>query len=130
MLSKASLAFVVMLSMAQEPTLEREYASTRKAGSGLALITLIAIHEDGTPVRGFISCSGVWFKHADEQTVTQGLSLPFATDARGAIVMNPSLDDEWIVCRSEAHGASGRVEVAFDADHPRTVREIILRKDS
>ena len=125
----ALIAIVGSLS-AQEPEidLERERHAMR-TGSDYALITLIAQHEDGTPVRGFIQCAGNWHKY-QEGPQLYGEALPFATDARGAIVMNPHLSDEYIVCWSRDRCAYGRVVVCFDEAHPRAVHTIVLRRET
>lgn len=121
----ALLAFIAI----QEPAidLEREARALRE-GSRLALITLIAQYPDGTPHRGVIQCAGSWFKH-QEGPVQYGTSLPFQTDSRGAIVMNPALADEWIVCWAEHDGAVGKAIVDLTVDPAQVVR-LTLRKDS
>jgi len=104
--------------------LERERLSTGN-GSPLAMITVIARYEDGSPVRGEISCSGNWFKHEDGDPQFSGPALPFRTDSRGAVILNPHLDDAWIVCWCEQDGQSGKVLVSFD-DVPTGVYEMVM----
>lgn len=113
----------------QMPDLEQELRLAR-GGSEVAMITLIARYADGTPVRGEIQCAGWWRKFQDGEPEVYAQSLPFKTDSRGAIVMNPSLADEWIVCWSERDGLSGRVTVSFDKANPSAVAYIVMGKDS
>ena len=47
-------------------------------GSPLAMLTIVARYQDGTPFRGYIRCSGDWFQHADEKTSPTGPSYRFA----------------------------------------------------
>ncbi len=104
--------------------LERERLAVSN-GSPLAMITVIARYQDGRPFRGSIQCSGEWFKHADEDATPSGPSLPFRTDARGAVILNPHLTDGWILCWAESNGLSGRVTASFE-DTPTGVFEIVL----
>lgn len=119
--------------LAQAPfeplTLEQDYLRT-KSGSGMAMVTLIALHEDGTPLRGYISCAGSWFKHQDGEPTFYASSLPFRTDARGAIVMNPSLEDEWIACSATDKGKKGTVVVDFTDAEPLHIVTFVLNKES
>ena len=94
-------------------------------GSPLAMLTIVARYQDGTPFRGFISCSGEWFKHSDEETSLTGPSLPFRTDSRGAVILNPHTTDGWIICWATDNGLSGRVTASFE-DEPTGVFEIVL----
>lgn len=125
----ALLAFVALGLQEPEIDLDRERLAMRD-GSGLAMVTLIATYPDGTPVRGEIQCGGNWHKHQDGNPEQYGPSLPFVTDSRGAVIMNPHLSDEWIVCWSAKDGATGKVIVSFDERTPRSVHRIVLRKDS
>lgn len=121
-------ALVALLAL-QTPTLADDYRAT-VGGSELAMVTLIATYPDGSPVRGVIRCAGTWFKHADEQTVFFAPELPFQTDSRGAVIMNPHLDDEWIDCWCEANGYVGRVRVTFSGSHPTQIGHIRMRRES
>jgi hypothetical protein len=100
----------VLLLLALAPAIESSYVLP---GDDVdhAMVTLIAVHRDGTPVRGFIRCLGFWWKHADEHQVIEGVALPFATDSRGAVIMNPRLADKQITCWSEDRGMHGEVTV-------------------
>jgi hypothetical protein len=123
---------LVALLLTQEPAidLERDRLAMYD-GSHLALITLIAQYEDGTPARGYIACEGSWYKHADrDEDTAVGIGLPFKTDARGAIVMNPLLSDEWIECFASKDGYYGRVRVEFSDQRPAQVVRLVLRKDT
>lgn len=74
------------------------------------MITIQAVHfEDGTPARGTIACNGWWRKF--DETQQGDYNLPFKTDSRGVIVMNP-----WIgqyrygpmICSAlDVHGHTG-----------------------
>lgn len=79
------------------------------------MITLMAEHMDGTPARGTIGCSGGWFKHADEEETSYGPYLPFTTDSRGAIVLNPGWGDydeeEPLQCEARSGEQRGTVSV-------------------
>lgn len=88
---------LLLLAQSPEPTLERDYLRTF-TGSPQQLVCIIATDAEGRPYRGYVSCSGWWFKYADEDTTANGYALPFLTDARGAIVMNPHRDDDFFVC--------------------------------
>ena len=97
-------------------------------GSPFAMVTLIALHEDGSPVRGYIRCSGVWTKHQDGQPEEYEWGMPFKTDMRGAVVMNPHIAHEWIVCSSNDKGRYGKVLVEFSEDDPVKVVRFILNE--
>ncbi len=101
-----------------------------QGGSRHALVTIRARHEDGTPLRGFIQCSGYWQKYQDRQNdeeIEFVKHLPFKTDSRGAIAMNPLLADEWIFCWASDKGKTGSVIAQFDEDNPRRVVDIVLK---
>jgi hypothetical protein len=93
--------------------LEREWKATTNE-SRLAMITIIATYPDGRPVRGEIQCSGDWYKHEDGPDHLTVPSLPFVTDSRGAIIVNPHISDAWMICWCEQNGQAGRVSVSFD----------------
>ncbi len=124
-----SVLLALWLAQVSEPTLEQQYALATGGGSHHALVTLIELHEDGTPVRGFIACSGWWQKYQDLQTDEEPVfyeNLAFRTDSRGAIVMNPHTDNEWVHCWSSDKGKHGSVTVQFDEDDPFHVVTFIL----
>lgn len=108
---------LLSLLVTQAPDLERELKATRN-GTDHALITIIARHADGRPYRGAIQCSGQWFKHEDGDVVYSGTALPFQTDSRGAIVMNPKQEDVGMLCWA----GGGQVIVNFS--DPTGVYEI------
>lgn len=123
-----ALAIVALLAVqAPDVDLEQDSLLTR-SGSAQAMVTLIATYPDGTPLRGFIQCGGTWFKHADEADVLEGEALPFRTDSRGAIIVNPHVEDEWITCWASGDGAHGKVLVEL-SDRP-TIQHIVLQKES
>jgi hypothetical protein len=124
----AAITFASLL--AQDPAIDLETERLALVtGSPHALITLIAEYADGTPVRGVIQCAGTWRKYQDGvEFYTE--ALPFATDSRGAVIMNPHVEDEAIVCWSQQDGVIGRTTVTFDANAPAKVQRIVLRKDS
>ena len=120
---------IAALLVTQEPIIDLDF--DRRAlwgGSPLAAITFIARYEDGRPVRGFVRCLGTWYKHADEDTVMYASELPFKTDSRGAVIMNPHVDDEWIQCYVAQDGYYGETRVEFDRDHPTAIVEIVVKK--
>jgi hypothetical protein len=117
----------LLLAQTAEPGLEEEFLNARN-GTGTALVTLIAVHMDGTPVRGFIQCAGEWMKYADEEDVLWGVALPFKTDSRGAVVMNPHLEFEEIRCWSQDKGMRGEVTVELSGTHIETI--VLNRKVS
>lgn len=119
-----TVAALALLLIGPEPDLEQDYLATRD-GSRLAMVTVICRRADGRPVRGTIQCAGYWFKHQDGEPVFYGSSLPFQTDSRGAIVMNPAVADEWMTCWCEDHGTRGEVTVEFAHD-PAQVVEIVI----
>ena len=116
------------LLVSQMPDLDQEFRLTR-AGSPQGLVTIIAQYPDGRPARGTISCSG-WWRKFQEGAEDYALSMPFVTDSRGAIGMNPSLDDGWMLCWSEKDGLTGRVTVTFSTEKPTGVYYIVLGKES
>lgn len=120
-----TLVLMGLLVQAPAIDLERESLAMRH-GSRLAMVTLIASHPDGSPVRGHIQCAGSWFKHEDDnRRVWHGPSLPFETDSRGAVIMNPALADEWIHCWATDRGRRGDVTVDLAGTH---VAHIVLEK--
>jgi hypothetical protein len=119
------LAAGIAFSQASEPTLDEQFARIQPAGTVHALLTIIAEFEDGSPARGVIQCNGTWYKHQeDDQPLLP--QLPFKTDSRGAVIMNPRRETGWIICWSERDGKSGQVTIDF-ADEPRQVVKIVLR---
>ena len=122
-----ALAVLALLAV-QQPAIDLETESQAlRPGSPLAMVTLIATYPDGTPLRGFIQCGGSWYHHTDNSDDIEVVeALPFRTDSRGAIIVNPHLEDEWIVCWAEQHGAAGKVMVEL-TERP-TIQHIVLRK--
>jgi hypothetical protein len=88
------------------------------------IATVIAVHVDGTPVRGYIRCAGWWRRHIDEETMEGGESFPFKTDSRGAVGFNPHIEDEWIHCWASDKGMTGEVTI-FQS---RPVQRLVLNK--
>lgn len=132
MLTWIGRSVLMGLLLAQSPdddkaSLERDRLATIN-GSPYGLITIIARHVDGSPVRGYISCSGVWMKHEDGGPEEWALNMPFKTDSRGAIVMNPNIEDEWMVCQSADKGRRGTVLVEFSEDDPMKVVTFVLNE--
>ena len=130
MLTWIGRGVLIGLLLAQSPdddmaSLEQDRLATIN-GSPYALITLIAQHVDGSPVRGYIQCSGVWTKHQDGQPEEFEWAMPFKTDMRGAIVMNPHIEHEWIVCSSRDKGRYGKVLVEFSEENPVQVVRFTL----
>lgn len=123
------VVLIVALLM-QEPDLSRDYQALYGPGSELAMITLIATFPDGSPARGFIRCAGNWHKHADEDVVLAGPELPFQVDGRGAIVMNPHVDDDYVECWCQERGYYGRVRVTFSRQEPTQIGHIRMRRES
>jgi hypothetical protein len=120
-----TLAVLALVALQQpEIDLDAEYLALQ-TGSRLAMVTLIAVDEAGLPVRGTIQCGGVWRKFQDDAELFIE-ALPFVTDSRGAIVMNPALDDEYIVCWSTKGDLYGRIRV--DLDPPTRVQHIHMRR--
>ena len=116
---------IAALLMTTEPNLEQDYAQTLD-GSALAMVTVMARYPDGRPVRGYIQCSGNWFKHQDGPINLEAQSMPFRTDSRGAVILNPHLSDEWLICWCEQDGMTGHVTVSFDSADPTGVFEIVM----
>lgn len=121
---------LIVALLMQEPDLIKDYQHAYGNGSELAMVTLIARYPDGSPVRGFIRCAGTWFKHADEERIFYGPELPFQTDSRGAVIMNPSVEDEYIECWSQERGYYGRVRVDFSVERPTRIAHIRMRRES
>ena len=112
--------------IALEPNLEQDYNRTLN-GSPLAMVMVIARYPDGKPFRGVIRCTGEWYKHADEPDHLTLPAMPFKTDGRGAVVLNPHLSDESITCwATDAAGVTGKTVVTFDAERPTGRFEIVL----
>lgn len=118
---------LLLLAQAVDGGLQQDYLATR-TGSPHALVTIIAVHQDGTPVRGYIQCAGEWFKHADEDTVIWSEALPFKTDSRGAVTFNPRLEDEQILCWCIDNGMRGDIAVNLSGTHIETL--VLNRKVS
>lgn len=113
---KIVFGFLIVALFAQEPVidLDRQVLSTRPhTGTYLELVEIQAVHRDGTGARGVISCSGSWIKYQDSknQPIVAGWNLPFKTDSRGLIILNPGIGDfeeEPMRCASEdSHGHLG-----------------------
>ena len=96
-----------------------------------AMITLIARYPDGTPAKGGrIGCTGWWFKYSDdpkEQAEQSGEAYMFKADSRGAVILNPNLDDTYLHCWAEHRLAKGEVEITEDSFHDGMVQEIIVK---
>jgi hypothetical protein len=119
----------LLLAQTAEPTLDQQYRTAIGVGSHHALVTLIAVHTDGTPVRGDIYCAGFWQKYQDLLTDEKPKfyeNLAFKTDSRGAVVMNPRTNNEWVTCWAEDGGKRGSVVVEFSDNNPSHVAEIVL----
>jgi hypothetical protein len=114
------------LLLQEDPTIRRDRYRLYD-GSKFAIVTLVAEHADGTPARGWISCDGHWTKHRDEDTTVGGWNLPFTTDARGAIILNPHYyEDEMLNCRAwDKHLHSG--ESSFSLIESGDVQRIVVR---
>ena len=126
-----SVLLGLLLAQTAEPSLDQQYRSAQGLGSYHALVTLIARHTDGTPVRGYVSCSGWWQKYQDLLTEEEPVfyeNLAFKTDSRGAVVMNPHIEDGWIYCWSSDKGKHGTVVVQFTDTEPLHIVEIVLNK--
>lgn len=116
-----------MVASAQEPTEERllEWEKWRAVGRPtlVNMIEIQAIHfTDGSPARGTISCNGYWIKFQDEknQPLLEGTGLPFKTDSRGVIIMNPWVgmydEEDPLICRAtDVHGHTGSGMVTMPA---------------
>ena len=118
-----AISFAALLLIGQEGDLEQDYQRAHR-GSRLAMLTIIATYADGSPMRGTIACGGWWFKHQDGADHITVEALPFATDARGAVILNPHLDDAWLVCEATDGVRSGSVTVSFSDDHPTGVYRV------
>ena len=129
-IGRSVLGLVLLAQAPVEVDLDQDYMRTLRSGSVQAGITLIALHKDGSPARGFIQCAGTWFKHEDvEDNIVSGEELPFRMDSRGAVVMNPHVDDEQIHCWAEDKGMLGSVSIHFSADDPIHVRRFTLSQE-
>jgi hypothetical protein len=106
------------------PDLEHDRKATAN-GSPLAMLTVIARYPDGTPFRGAIRCGGEWYRHADEPDKPVMQALPFRTDSRGAVIVNPQVEDGYLICWVDGNGRSGNVTANFE-DDPTGVFEIVL----
>lgn len=95
-------------------------------GTEHALVTLIARHADGSLARGTIACQGLWFKYQDKKDEQAwDWALPFKTDSRGAIIMNPHLEDGSMDCTAiDSHLHTGRAQFALE---PLTTVHITVR---
>lgn len=115
--------FLVLLLAAQEgdvvQIIERERMSAQNQRPFVGMVTVIARHDDGSPARGAISCSGSWFKFQDGPKQDGGWDLPFETDSRGAVVLNPFVGDyeeDPMICTAlDKHGHVGRVSFTMPA---------------
>lgn len=124
-----ALTLIALMVLGQESSLDEDFRATVN-DSRAAMVTLIATYPDGSPARGQIRCAGIWFKHADETELLVGEALPFETDSRGAVIVNPHVSDEWIECWSESRGYYGRVRVYFQEAKPTGVGHIRMRLES
>lgn len=109
-----TLLLLMMLAQVERPIdLDRERRlALYGEGSPHMLITVKAEYLDGRPMfPGTIGCTGYWYKHVDEQTKVWAWMLPFSTDSRGAIGLNPLAyydDEEPYVLTCEAMDAQKR----------------------
>lgn len=93
----------------------------------MELISVQAVHEDGSPARGTISCDGLWQKF--DEKPTSAWNYPFKTDSRGVAVFNPWIGmfddrDGQMHCTSEdIHGHFGTATWSMPASHA----EIVVR---
>lgn len=117
-------ALLLVALVLAEPDLASEWRAMHTT-STKALLTIQAQTPDGVPVRGEIACTGHWYKYQDGPIQFSGEALPFQTDSRGAIVMNPSVEDEAITCWMEHRGQRGTVAINFVADATQVVALIV-----
>ena len=111
-----AIALLFGSSQLADPDLDAERRRATPATKTIySLITIIATYDDGTPVYpGTIGCSGYWFKYIDEQTIVFEEGLPFSTDARGAIILNPFSNIDTLTCVARSpDGRSTVVEFAI-----------------
>lgn len=132
---KIVFSFLIVALFAQDGDIlmqmEREKLTTSRSYPLLDMVTIRAIHADGTSARGSINCTGSWEKYGDtgrnNAPLKYGWRLPFKTDSRGAIILNPRTGDfaeDPMYCQAiDKHGHMG--ETRFTT--PTRYQEIIVR---
>lgn len=107
-------SFLITLLLAPQlpaDLLQQERDSALGSRPWSAMLRIRAVHKDGSPARGSISCSGYWHKF-DEKDLG-GWGIPFETDSTGAIVMNPWVGDyeeDLLTCSAlDRHNHTGSV---------------------
>ncbi len=122
-------SFLIAVLLAQlpdyDPQLERERFAAEGTPSIMVMVRLTAVHTDGSPARGSISCSGIWRKY--DETEIGGGGLPFATDSTGSIILNPWIgdyEDDPLTCTAlDKHGHQGSIRFTMPSDY----QEITVR---
>lgn len=108
-----SLLTVVLFAQESDVVqqLERERLAVQEPRPFTSMVRVTAVHMDGTPARGSISCTGNWLKF-DEKPVG-GWRIPFETDSHGSIILNPWMGDyeeDPLICyATDKHGHQGHV---------------------
>lgn len=104
-------ALLLQLPQLSDRELDRERDTARGQRPWVAMVRIRAVHADGSPARGSISCSGYWRKF--DETEQGGWGIPFETDSTGSIIMNPWLgdyEDDLLVCSAlDQHSHTGSV---------------------
>lgn len=92
-------------------------------GTYYEMVSIQAVHADGTAARGSIACHGDWWKHQDSKnhTFIGGEWFPFETDSRGVVILNPYVEDfpeDPLDCRAvDRHGHTGKTRFTTPAPH-------------
>ncbi len=119
----------VLFAQAPEPfTVEEELYRLQHQGPANHVVTMIATHVDGSPLRGYIQCGGYWTKHVDEDTTIGAPNLPFKTDSRGAVIFNPGIEDTWIFCFAEDGEYAGETLLTLSKTRPNIGRILLKEK--
>lgn len=119
---KATLVSVLLLAQSHDVVreLQLDLERTRPSTTQSMMIEVQAAHADGSPAKGTIACSGLWRKYDEQETV--GWDLPFDTDSRGVIFLNPWIgtyaDGEDLICRAkDKHGHQGVVSIPMPTNY-------------
>lgn len=123
--SSLLLALALFAQSDDIANLQRERYAAQDVHTFMDMVSVQAVHEDGTPARGSISCEGLWTKY-DERIVAEW-NLPFVTDSRGVSIFNPWIGeytDDVMTCSAlDRHGHRGSASWPMPVSHA----EIVVR---
>lgn len=87
--------------LAEKEEAEESRKRALRRGSSLMTFKVVAQYQDGSPARGYVHCSGPWYKYQEDEwsNALQKMvepraypNLPFKTDSRGVAFFHPSFN--------------------------------------